>query len=358
MRGLLLKTLSLILALLIVGTILTARLLQTSNVQPGNPLHHAVGNAASDTSGTCKTCRDTTMEKVLEHFSHTWRKQEENVMKFRALLSNRCHGLTKAVVTKANTPVGSNIVYDGEKRKPLQVTPELFSTFAKEHPFMNATWDTCSVVGNGGILANSSCGERIDSAQFVIRCNLPPLTNGYERDVGNKTDLVTANPSILLEKYGGLQQRRRPFVESLQSYGDSLMLLPAFSYGQNTPLSLRALYTIQDFNSPSRPIFLNPEYLRNLARFWRSQGLKTKRLSTGIIVASLALELCTNVHLYGFWPFNQHPQHRQPLSNHYYDDRQSKSTVHAMPAEFDHLQRLHSQGVLRIHLGECAPVAT
>ncbi|KAM9474264.1 alpha-N-acetylneuraminide alpha-2,8-sialyltransferase isoform 2-T2 [Salvelinus alpinus] len=302
--------------------------------------------------------RDTVTEKVVERYSHSWRKQEDKFRNFRSLLSNRCHGLTKAMVTQANTPLGSKVVYDGEKRKPLQVTPELFSTFAKVNPFVNTTWDTCSVVGNGGILANSSCGERIDSAQFVIRCNLPPLENGYERDVGNKTDLVTANPSIIMEKYGGLQERRRPFVESLRSYGDSLMLLPAFSYGPNTPVSLRALYTIQDFDSPSRPVFLNPEYLQSLARFWQGQGLRTVRLSTGLIVASLALELCANVHLYGFWPFNEHPHRHQPLTNHYYDNRQSKKTVHAMPAEFDHLLRLHTQGVLRIHLGECTPTTS
>lgn len=39
----------------------------------------------------------------------------------------------------------------------------------QEHPFSNKTWDTCAVVGNGGILNNSSCGKMIDSAQFVIR---------------------------------------------------------------------------------------------------------------------------------------------------------------------------------------------
>ncbi|CAB1341658.1 unnamed protein product [Coregonus sp. 'balchen'] len=348
-----------ILTLLILGTVLTAFVWNffsdRTNVHPGSPPHKApIRNSVPDPSGTCKGCRDTVTEKVVERYSHRWRKQEDNFTKFRSLLRDKCHGLTKAMVTQANTPLGSKVVYDGEKRKPLQVTPELFSTFAKENPFVNTTWDTCSVVGNGGILANSSCGEKIDSAQFVIRCNLPPLENGYKRDVGNKTDLVTANPSILMEKYGGLQGRRRPFVESLRSYGDSLMLLPAFSYGHNTPVSLRALYTIQDFGSPSRPVFLNPEYLQSLAVFWRGQGLQTVRLSTGLIVASLALELCANVHLYGFWPFNQHPNRNQPLTNHYYDNRQSKKTVHSMPAEFDHLLRLHSQGVLRIHLGECA----
>ena len=49
----------------------------------------------------------------------------------RSLLSSRCQGVTKAVVTQANTPLGSKMVYDGEKRKPLHVTPELFSTFVK-----------------------------------------------------------------------------------------------------------------------------------------------------------------------------------------------------------------------------------
>ncbi|XP_064844531.1 alpha-2,8-sialyltransferase 8F-like isoform X2 [Oncorhynchus masou masou] len=350
------------LTLSILGTVLTALVWYVfgdRNVQPGRPPHKdTIMNSGPVPSGTCKGCRDTVTEKVVERYSHSWKKQEDKFRNFRSLLSNRCHGLTKAMVTQANTPLGSKVVYDGEKRKPLQVTPELFSTFAKEDPFVNTTWDTCSVVGNGGILANSSCGEKIDSAQFVIRCNLPPLENGYERDVGNKTDLVTANPSILMEKYGGLQERRRPFVESLRSYGDSLMLLPAFSYGPNTPVSLRALYTIQDFDSPLRPVFLNPEYLQSLAHFWQGQGLRTVRLSTGLIVASLALELCANVHLYGFWPFNEHPLRHQPLTNHYYDDRQSKKTVHAMPAEFDHLLRLHSQGVLRIHLGECAPMAS
>lgn len=49
----------------------------------------------------------------------------------RSQLSSRCHGFDKAIITQANTAVGSKLVYDGEKRRTLQVTPEIFSTFAK-----------------------------------------------------------------------------------------------------------------------------------------------------------------------------------------------------------------------------------
>ncbi|RVE69837.1 hypothetical protein OJAV_G00081670 [Oryzias javanicus] len=224
-----------------------------------------------------------------------------------------------------------------------------------ENPFPNKTWGTCAVVGNGGILANSSCGRTIDSAQYVIRCNLPPLLNGFEKHVGNKTDIVTANPSILIEKYFSLMRRRRPFAEALRSYGKALVLLPAFSFSHNTALSLRAFYTIDDFRSSARAVYFNPQYLRNLAIFWRAKGLKSTRLSTGIMMASIALEICSEVHLYGFWPFDIHPYSSQALTNHYYDDRRAKNKFHAMPTEFNLLLQLHRQGVLRLHLGECQP---
>lgn len=162
-----------------------------------------------------------------------------------------------------------------------------------------------------------------------------------------------ASQQLFICRYNALMGRRRPFVESLRSYRDSMLLIPAFSFGHNTPVSLRAFYTIEDFESPTQPIFFNPDYLQSLAVFWRSQGLRTVRLSTGIIMASLALELCSDVHLYGFWPFSFHPQGHHNLTNHYYDNRQTKMKFHAMPSEFEFLLRLHSRGVLRLHLGYC-----
>ncbi|KAM6913320.1 alpha-2,8-sialyltransferase 8E-like [Lycodopsis pacificus] len=319
------------------------------NVEPHRPPPHK--QRPPWNGDLCKGCREV-INKVKKRYSQTWKKQEDNYQLLGSQLRNECHGFDKAIITQANTPVGTKLVYNVEKRS-LNVTEELFSTFPKEHPFSNKIWDTCAVVGNGGILTNSSCGKMIDSAQFVMRCNLAPLDEGYGKDVGIKTDLVTANPSIFQRRYGSLMGRRRPFVESLRSYGSSLLLLPAFSFGFCTPLSMRAVYSIEDLESPIRPVFFNPEYLQNLTRFWRSQGLKAWP-STGIIMASLALEHCANVHLYGFWPFSNHPYGLYALTNHYYDDIKAWG-FHSMPTEFDILLRLHSQGVLRLHLGDCRP---
>lgn len=147
--------------------------------------------------------------------------------------------------------------------------------------------------------------------------------------------------------------RRRPFVESLRNYGNPLLLIPAFSFGHNTPVSLRVFYAVEDFRSPARPVFFNPQYLQKLSAFWRSKGLRAARLSSGLIVASLALELCSDVHLYGFWPFGNHPLGLRALKNHYYDDVQTKKKFHAMPKEFELLLQLHEEGVLRLHLEDC-----
>ncbi|XP_048857045.1 alpha-2,8-sialyltransferase 8F-like isoform X2 [Brienomyrus brachyistius] len=303
---------------------------------------------------TARTRTVTTERDLMKMYNPWWRKKEDRSAEFRSNLTNKCNAVSKAIITQANTPVGKKVVYDGEKAKMEEVTRKLFSIFVKVSPFGNVTWETCAVVGNGGILSNSSCGQEIDSAQFVFRCNLPPLGKDFKKHVGNKTNLVTANPSILLEKFEGLTERRRPFVESMASYGDALLLIPAFSYTRNMAVSLRAAYTLEEFQSPARTVFFSPSYLRSLAQFWKEQGLQVPRPSSGLIVASLALELCSEVRLYGFWPYPLHPDTHQTLTNHYYDNQQSMRTVHNMPAEFRHLLRLHSQGVLRVHLGECA----
>ncbi|CAI5676089.1 unnamed protein product [Oreochromis niloticus] len=343
------QLLSLLNLFLFIGSLLAILIcykFDDSNMEPYRPPRQKKGTPKpSDISKSSKVYID----KIAKHYSRPWKKQEENYQRMRLQLKISCNGSRNGILTQENTPMGTKLIH----QTTMQVTPEIFKTFIKENPFSDKTLDTCSVVGNGGILGNSGCGKMIDSADFVIRCNLAPLETEFEKDVGSKTDLVTANPSIFNIKYHALMGLRRPFVDSLRKYGSSLLLLPAFSASINTAVCLRAVHTIEDFKSPIQPVFLNPQYLESLAQFWRSEGLKERRLSTGLIMVTLALELCKNVHLYGFWPFGNHPYGLYTLTNHYYDDRPVNKYVHSMPAEFDQLLQMHSQGVLRLHLGDC-----
>lgn len=49
----------------------------------------------------------------------------------RTDLRLKCNGIDKAIITKNNTPVGLKLVYDGEKKRTLQVNKELFGIFTK-----------------------------------------------------------------------------------------------------------------------------------------------------------------------------------------------------------------------------------
>uniref|UniRef100_A0A3B3WEA2 ST8 alpha-N-acetyl-neuraminide alpha-2,8-sialyltransferase 6 n=1 Tax=Poecilia mexicana TaxID=48701 RepID=A0A3B3WEA2_9TELE len=311
----------------------------------------------------CVNVHREKIEEMLQNYSQPWVKDEEKLLEIRTELSLKCNGLENAIITQKNTPLGSKIDFDGNNWRSVKVDSETFATFAKGHPFSNKRKKTCAVVGNGGILTNSSCGKTIDSAQFVIRCcDCKPKY--IHAKVKSKSIFLTLRQYFLKLffsqmsyycRYGSLLEHRRMFAESLCQYGKAMLLLPAFSYRINTATSLRASYTIDDFRIPMQPVFINPKYLQSLALFWGSLGLKARRLTTGIMMTSLALELCDNVDLYGFWPFGVHPQSFQYLTHHYYDDGKLKKGFHAMSDEFKLLLQLHNQGVLKLHLGECGP---
>ncbi|XP_073402960.1 alpha-2,8-sialyltransferase 8F-like [Dendrobates tinctorius] len=266
-------------------------------------------------------------------------------LQFRAC----CNASRTLMMTQENTAIGQIVQYDAEKRSKKNITESLYKLFPETSPFTKPI-RSCAVVGNGGILKSSLCGADIDQADFVFRLNLPPLN--WTQDVGTKTDIVSANPSILKDKYSSLREQRKPFINMVKAYGSALILLPAFSFAMNTEVSLRTLYSFEDFGMKNQVVFFNPQYLRSLTSYWKGIGLKFKRLSSGLMLASAAFEVCEKVTLYGFWPFSEDLEGTVIL-HHYYDNKLPKPGVHSMPEEFYQYLLMHCQGALKLQLGQC-----
>ncbi|XP_048852887.1 alpha-N-acetylneuraminide alpha-2,8-sialyltransferase-like [Brienomyrus brachyistius] len=291
------------------------------------------------------------VNKVLQQ-GRTWKKNETSIQLFRELLKECCDPRNMFAVTKENTPLGTVLWYDGELFHWHTVNNDTYSLFIQETP-LRLPLKKCSVVGNGGVLKRSGCGKDIDQADFIMRCNLPPLSKDYTADVGTRTHLVTANPSIVEKRFQNLLWSRKSFVESMKAYSSSYVYMPAFSMKPGTDPSLRAYHALADSSSNQTVLFANPDFLKSVGKFWKGRGVRAKRLSTGLFLVSLALGLCEEVTIYGFWPFSLGLRD-DFVSHHYYDNVLPFTGFHAMPEEFLQLWHLHKSGTLRMRVGDCS----
>lgn len=120
-----------------------------------------------------------------------------------------------------NTTDGKNETHVwSQKRKYCPIT-DLDPSF-QIVPMQNS----CAIIGNSGILLNSSCGTEINSYDFVLRANLAKL-EGYTEDVGNKTSLMFINGETLRNLYSKLFAKRtnnlsKSNFEDLMNYTRSL----------------------------------------------------------------------------------------------------------------------------------------
>ncbi|XP_006973909.2 alpha-2,8-sialyltransferase 8E isoform X2 [Peromyscus maniculatus bairdii] len=281
-----------------------------------------------------------------------WAMDTSEANLFKSTLSRCCNAPGFLFTTQKNTPIETNLRYEVESSGFYHINQEIFQMFPKEMPYYRSQFKKCAVVGNGGILKNSGCGKEINSADFVFRCNLPPISGQYTTDVGEKTDVVTVNPSIIIDRFHKLEKWRRPFFRVLQMYKNASVLLPAFYNVRNTLVSFRVKYLLDDFGSQQQVYFFHPQYLANMSRYWLSLGVRAKRISTGLILVTAALELCEEVHLFGFWAFPMNPSGYH-ITHHYYDNVKPKPGFHAMPSEIFTFLHLHSRGILHVHTGTC-----
>ncbi|XP_037396938.1 alpha-N-acetylneuraminide alpha-2,8-sialyltransferase-like isoform X1 [Pygocentrus nattereri] len=265
---------------------------------------------------------------------------------YRVQLRSCCNASGSLFLTQKNSEVNQSVPYETRPNVKYKLTPDVYSKLPQDMPWRGRSLDRCAVVGSSGILLNSSCGREINSADFVIRFNMAPVNSS---DVGVKCDLMNINLSQISREFSDFMRNDSRLRRKLDGYTNTTFMIAAFAYTFCTKQSVNLLQAMW----PERHLlFLSPTYLRTLDQFWRRRGLRAPRLSTGFMLISSALELCHNVHVYGFWPFGT-DLHQRPVNYHYYDKIQANHAFHAMPEEFLRLLQLHSQGALTLHLQPC-----
>nr|XP_054766003.1 alpha-N-acetylneuraminide alpha-2,8-sialyltransferase-like [Lytechinus pictus] len=284
-----------------------------------------------------------------------WTANREGLLKFRQQLEEFKASVLNATLTQNNTQPGQKIRYSLNRDAFANVTSEIFSFLPKESLFSKVKFPKCSVVGASGILVNSKCSEQIDNADFVFRCNLPDL-KGFETDVGVKSNLTTINTiSIIAKRYNFMQtlSDSKKFIRTLQDFHGYLWM-PLFGLKSGLSYSMRVARLLhQSKDIPNLKLIIgNPDHFSAVQDFWRTRFLST-RISTGLYVVTLALSLCDETNLYGFWPFSRDLNLR-PLKYHYYDDLDGPLAVHSFTEEFSTMLKMHKDGLLRMHFDKCS----
>ncbi|XP_035674176.1 alpha-2,8-sialyltransferase 8F-like [Branchiostoma floridae] len=313
-------------------------------------------NSKTVTQNVSRHLQKTTPVDVVElgrHFNGTWQQNDKAIAVLREELYNCCSTQDDFILTQKNTKIGMTIHYAIQKDRTYRVTSALTRMLPKTSPFSGRRFSRCSVVGNGAILSQSGCGQEIDRADYVFRCNLPPIGGKYAEDTGIKSNFTTANPiSQISWIYKGLrtQQGRDKFMTDIKKF-PGLLWVSAFGVKAATGISQQALrfVTQRRIRNPAL-VFGNPKHFINTMNYWKAHGL-SNRLSTGMYMSSMALSVCDQVHLFGFWPFDKDPED-QPLAYHYYD-KGKVDKVHNMPQEFLKLLEWHQQGIVNVHVHKC-----
>lgn len=260
-------------------------------------------------------------------------------------------------ILKGSLKPGDVIHYVFDRQSTTNISENLYRLLPTASPMKNQHHRRCAIVGNSGILLNSSCGPEIDSHDFVIRCNLAPVEE-FLGDVGRHTHLVTMNPSVVQRAFQDLanEEERERFLRRLQGLSGSVLWIPAFMAKGGEERVEWAIRLILLHTVDVRPAFPSLRLLHAVRGYWLTNNVQIKRPTTGLLMYTMATRFCEEIHLYGFWPFSQDPQGK-PVKYHYYDtltyEYTSHSSPHTMPLEFRTLNTLHRQGALRLHTGSC-----
>ncbi|XP_038057133.1 CMP-N-acetylneuraminate-poly-alpha-2,8-sialyltransferase-like [Patiria miniata] len=223
---------------------------------------------------------------------------------------------------------------------------------------------SCAVVGNSGILNNSSCGDFIDSHDFVIRANGAQI-KGYEVDVGKASSLSVINRSLMFSYARAMGDTnttkilkiRAQFLDRIRTSNIRILWYPKHLYQPGTRFDYSRKY-----RSIISGIRKNGFTGIRFAFSWKSIHVEKawglRRVATlGLDMYAVARTFCSNITLFGFYPFYKDLEGRA-VKYHYFDDVKfnfSRNRAHSFTGEHTKLKELEKQGKLTLVIRDCKP---
>ncbi|XP_071500209.1 alpha-2,8-sialyltransferase 8B-like [Diadema antillarum] len=221
--------------------------------------------------------------------------------------------------------------------------------------------DSCSIVGNSGVLLESNCGDVIDRADVVLRMNLAPAGGEFARDVGSKTNLTTINIELgrtmsscahdeytkkPLEK---IPEKCQSLMKLMQRHNKTVVWFFKSSLKVNG-LIRKGLEFYRKYYNLHVLFAFSPKSPFPPAHKW----LGVNAATTGAAVYLAANTFCRRITMFGFYPRYVDPTNRT-LRYHYYDDTPKNYSMspHSFNKEFEVWQSLEDDGYLRI-INDCA----
>ncbi|CAH1245022.1 ST8SIA4 [Branchiostoma lanceolatum] len=260
---------------------------------------------------------------------------------------------TDLSVIKSQVRLGQQLKYEQKTQKKFKIDSYFYRLIPKSQPLLGKHFRSCAVVGNSGILFGSRCGPQIDSADFVFRSNLAAI-EGFENDVGTKSNFTTMNPSVLPHDYNGYEknyERKEKFINRLRLIQDQILHIPAFVSHGRTPATQFTNMMIVKRHLPIKLSYGPRNTNAKITAVWNDSEFKPKVVSTGNFLFSLAACLCDQIHMYGFYPFPEDEKGRK-IKYHYYGNI-GNLPKHEMPEEYRAYLTFHQRKALVLHTEPC-----